>query len=218
MVRFGLEPKFNTKNISHLFQNRSMRRIILASASPRRKELLRQIIGDNFQVCVSFYEEKSYPHMSPEELVIHHSMEKARDVAGHFNSGIVISADTVTLCNGEVLGKPHASERAKQMLENISGQTVQVITGLTVVDIDNKQEVSESEITDVRIKEMTEREIESYVGTGEPLDKAGAFAIQGKGAILVEGIEGDYFNVVGLPLFRLGRILERMGISVFDEN
>ena len=156
--------------------------------------------------------------MDSKELVIHHSMEKARDVANHFHSGIVISADTVTLCNDEVLGKPHTSERAKQMLEKISGQTIKVITGLTVLDIANNKEVSESEITDVRIKKMSEKEIDSYVGTGEPLDKAGAFGIQDKGAVIVERIEGDYFNVVGLPLFRLNRILESMGVSVFNEN
>ncbi len=195
-----------------------MRRIILASASPRRKELLKQLLGDNFEVYVSSYEENPVPDLSPEFLLIRHSLEKARDVAKYFESGIIIAADTSVLCNGEVLGKPHTTDRAKEMLEQLSGKTVQVITGLTVLDIDGGKEISESEVTDVRMKEMSEKEIEAYVRTGEPLDKAGAFGIQDKGAVLVERIEGDFFNVVGLPLFRLGRIFEKLGVLVFDAD
>jgi septum formation protein len=193
-----------------------MRRIILASASPRRKELLKQLIGDNFEVSISSYDETPLSHMEPEELIIHHCVQKARDVAENFDSGIIISADTAVVFTGEVMGKPHTSENAKEMLEKISDQKIQVITGITVIDIDGDQEITESEITNLKMKDLTQKEIESYVSTGEPLDKAGAFAIQGKGAAIVEKIEGDYFNVVGLPLFRLGRILEKMGISVFD--
>ncbi|AKB26152.1 Septum formation protein Maf [Methanosarcina sp. MTP4] len=195
-----------------------MRRIILASESPRRKELLNQLIGDNFEVYVSSYEETPIPEISPESLLIRHSLEKARDVAKYFESGIIIAADTSVICNGEVLGKPHTPERAKEMLEKLSGKTVQVITGLTVLDIDRGEEISESEVTDVRMKKMSEKEIEAYIGTGEPLDKAGAFGIQDKGAVLVERVEGDFFNVVGLPLFKLGKILERLGVSVFGEE
>ncbi|MCQ1536084.1 septum formation protein Maf [Methanosarcina sp. KYL-1] len=195
-----------------------MRRIILASASPRRKELLKQLIGDNFEVFVSSYEEKPLQGLSPEALLIRHSVEKARDVAKRFDSGIIIAADTSVLCEGEVLGKPHTPERATEMLEKISGKTVQVITGLTVLDMDRGEEISESELTDVRMKKMSEEEISAYVRTGEPLDKAGAFGIQDKGAVLVERVEGDFFNVVGLPLFRLGRILEMLGVSVFEVN
>ena len=139
-------------------------------------------------------------------------------MAKYFESGIIIAADTSVLCNGEVLGKPHTTDRAKEMLEQLSGKTVQVITGLTVLDIDGGKEISESEVTDVRMKEMSEKEIEAYVRTGEPLDKAGAFGIQDKGAVLVERIEGDFFNVVGLPLFRLGRIFEKLGVLVFDAD
>ncbi|WP_135611040.1 Maf family nucleotide pyrophosphatase [Methanococcoides sp. AM1] len=192
-----------------------MRRIVLASASPRRKELLKQIIGDNFEVYVSSYDEAPQVGMDATELVVHHSLSKARDVAGQFGSGIIISADTVVLCEGEVLGKPHSSEIAKEMLSAISGKVVQAITGVTVLDIDSGKKVSISEITDVKMKKMYPDEIESYVSSGEPLDKAGAFAIQGKGAILVECIRGDFFNVVGLPLFKLGLVLESMGIHIF---
>lgn len=195
-----------------------MRRIVLASASPRRKELLKQLIGDNFIVCPSSYEEPPQPGLNPEELMIKHSIEKARDVGKHFDSGIIISADTSVLYNGEVLGKPVSPENAKEMLKKLSGRRFKVITGLTVLDLDHEKEISESESTDVWMSKMSEEQISAYVRTGEPLDKAGAFAAQGKGAVLVERTEGDFFNAVGLPLFRLGKILERFGISIFDEN
>lgn len=195
-----------------------MRRIILASASPRRKELLKQLIGDNFIVYPSSYEEPPQPGLNPEALLIRHSVEKARDVAKHFDSGIVISADTSVLHNGEVLGKPISPENAEEMLKKLSGKKFRVVTGLTVLDLDSSQEISESESTDVWLTNMSAEQISAYVKTGEPLDKAGAFAAQGKGAVLVERIEGDFFNAVGLPLFRLGKILDRFGVSVFDES
>ncbi len=203
----------------------SMRRIILASASPpRRKELLRQLIGDNFLVSPpsSYEEHPPQPDLAPpEELLIRHSIGKARDVAKHFSSGIIISADTSVLYNGEVLGKPNFPEKAEEMLKKLNGRKFRVVTGLTVLDLDSAQEISESESTDVWMSEMDDEQILVYVRTGgEPLDKAGgAFAAQGKGAVLIERIEGgDFFNAVGLPLFRLGKILEKLGVSVFDES
>ncbi len=195
-----------------------MRQIILASASPRRKELLKQFIGDNFLVHASSYGEFPYTDMRHEELLIKHSVEKARDVAKHFNSGLVISADTSVLFNGELLGKPQSPKKAEKMLEMLSGQRFGVITGLTVLDIDSRREISELESTTVWMDKISKEQISAYVRTGEPLDKAGAFAIQGKGAAFVEKIEGDFFNVVGLPLFKLGKILQRAGVSIFDEN
>ncbi|MHC1755548.1 MAG: Maf family nucleotide pyrophosphatase [Methanosarcina sp.] len=195
-----------------------MRRIILASASPRRKELLKQLIGDHFVIYPSSYEEPLQTELNPEELLMKHSVEKARDVAKHFNSGIIISADTSVICDGEILGKPNLPERAEKMLEKLSGRKIQVITGLTVLDLDSAQEISESESTNVWMAKISKEQISAYIRTGEPLDKAGAFAAQGKGAILVEKIEGDFFNVVGLPLFRLGKILERLGVSVFEDE
>ncbi len=195
-----------------------MRQIILASASPRRKELLEQLIGNNFLVYASSYGEAPHPGLSPEELLIMHSVEKARDVAKHFDSGLVISADTSVLFNGELLGKPHSPEKAEEMLEKLSGQRFRVITGLTVLDLDSGEEISELESTIVWMAELSKEQISAYVRTGEPLDKAGAFAVQGKGAVLVERIEGDFFNAVGFPLFRLGKILQRVGVSVFEEG
>jgi septum formation protein len=191
-----------------------MRQIILASASPRRKELLKQLIGDNFLVYASSYEESPCPDMHPEELLLKHSTEKARDVAKHFNSGLVISADTSVLFNGKLLGKPKSSGEAEKMLKLLSGQRFLVITGLTVLDLDSGTEMNELESTTVWMDEISNEQVSAYVRTGEPLDKAGAFAVQGKGAAFVKRIEGDFFNVVGLPLFRLGKILQKVGVSI----
>ncbi len=195
-----------------------MRRIILASASPRRKELLRQLLGENFLIYTSSYEEPHYPGLSPQELLLRHSVEKARDAAKHFNSGIVISADTAVICDGEILGKPQYPEKAAEMLKKLSGQKFKVISGLTVLDLDTGDKISESESTTVWMAKLSKEQISAYIRTGEPLDKAGAFAAQGKGAVFIERIEGDFFNAVGLPLFRLGKILERIGVSIFDDN
>ncbi len=193
-----------------------MRQIILASASPRRKELLKQFIGDNFLVHASSYEESPYSGLCPEELLLRHSVEKARDVAKHFDSGLVISADTSVLFNGKLLGKPKFPEKAEEMLEMLSGQRFSVITGLTVLDLDSGIEISELESTTIWMDKISKEYISAYVRTGEPLDKAGAFAVQGKGAAFVKRIEGDFYNIVGLPLFRLGKILQRTGVSIFE--
>jgi len=195
-----------------------MRQIILASSSLRRKELLKQLIGDNFLVYASSYGEATSPGLAPEELLMKHSIEKARDVAKHFNSGLIISADTGVICGDEILGKPQSPEKAEEMLMKLNGQKIQVITGLTVLDLDVGKEISEFESTFVWITKMGREHISAYIRTGEPLDKAGAFAAQGKGAVFVERIEGDFFNVVGFPLFRLAKILEKFGVSVFDED
>lgn len=184
-----------------------MSKIILASASPRRKELLGQLIGDDFQVFTSSYAEETNKDLKPEELVMHHSLEKARDVSPYFADSIIISADTVVVCDGDVMGKPENAAMAKEMLHNISGHQIRAITGVTVMDTAAKTEITQYESTDVWIKELSENEIESYVSSGEPFGKAGAFAIQGKGAQFVAHIEGDISNVIGLPVSRLRKIL-----------
>ncbi|MDG6244863.1 MAG: Maf family nucleotide pyrophosphatase [Methanolobus sp.] len=191
-----------------------MKRIILASASPRRKELLEQLIGPQFDVCISSYGEDTGQGMCPSELVMHHSQEKAHDVARTVCQGIIISADTVIVCLDEVLGKPGDAKHAKQMLQKISGQRITAITGITVMDAGSRKQLSAHELTDVWIRELSDRLIDDYVNTGEPVGKAGSFAIQGIGAILVKRIEGDYFNIVGLPLFRLSVMLEAFDVCI----
>lgn len=193
-----------------------MRKIILASASPRRKELLAFLVGNNFEVVVSSYEEDNNLDLSPKDLVLLHSLQKGRDVAKKLQEGIVISADVVVVVGKEIFGKPADAKEAKRMLTKMSGRAVDVISGLAVIDIEAGEELRDFEITKVKFKEMTEREIDDYVATGEPLDKAGAFGIQGKAAVLIEGIEGDYFNILGLPLFKLGKLLVQAGVNIFD--
>lgn len=191
-----------------------MRPIILASASERRKELLAQLIGKKFEVRISSYDEDVVDGLGPVELVMYHSREKALDIANDLTEGIIISADTVVVCDGEVLGKPENEEHAKSMLSQINGRAISAVTGLTVMDAASKKVITEHEMTGIWMRMMSEELINDYINTGEPFGKAGSFAIQGKGAILVERIDGDFFNVVGLPLFRLSKMLEKFNINV----
>ncbi|ETA69384.1 MAF protein [Methanolobus tindarius DSM 2278] len=193
-----------------------MKKVILASASPRRSELLSTLIGPNFEIIVSSYDEKEVEDLAPAELVMHHSREKAIDVAGKLNEGIIISADTVVVYDGTILGKPDNTDDARRMLKALSGQQIQVISGITVMDIASGSAVTEHESTDIWMRQISDSLISKYISTGETEGKAGAFAIQGKGAILVQRIEGDFFNVVGLPLYRLSKMLDKFGINVLD--
>lgn len=193
-----------------------MRKIILASTSPRRKNLLRQLVGDNYEIRSGDYEEDNTLEMKPEELTMHHALEKGKNVAKNLKEGLIISADTLVECEGEVLGKPHTPEKATEMLNKISGRIVNVHTGLAVIDIDLNKTINDFETTKVKIKLLSAKEIKDYVDSGEPLDKAGAFGTQEKGIFLVESVEGDYSTVVGLPLNKLYLIFEELGISIFD--
>lgn len=177
---------------------------------------MRILVGNNFIIKQSSYEEDNKLSMPPVDLVIHHSQKKGQSVAQFFENGVVISSDTLVVFENEVLGKPETEENAETMLKKINGQWIDVISGIYVIDIENKKEFKDYEITRVKIKTMEEEEILDYVKTGEPLDRAGAFAIQGKGAVLVEKIDGCYFNVVGLSLFKLNKILKIIGINVFE--
>lgn len=193
-----------------------MKKIILASSSPRRRELLKILIGDNFEIRTSGYEEDNSLDLPPKDLVLFHSLEKGRDVADKLPEGIVISADTIVVFENKVLGKPETAEKAKEMLDKINGQWVEIITGLAVIDIASKKEFQHPEVAKIKIKQMSEQEIDGYIKTGEPLDKAGAFAVQGKGAVLIEKTDGDFYSVVGLPLFELNKLLAQAGVNIFD--
>ena len=189
------------------------RRIILASASPRRKEIL-EIAGLKFSVDVSEYEEDMELGLKPHQLARFLSSEKAKTIAAKYKDALVIAADTFIVFKGKLLGKPHTGEEARRMLVLLNGKAHSVITGFTIIDTKTKKKLSRSVETKVYFRKMTEQEIESYVRTGEPLDKAGAYAIQGIGAVIVKKIEGDYFNVVGLPLNSLVEALRKFGVSV----
>ena len=192
------------KKMIRLWQNT---RIVLASASPRRREILEQV-GLPFVVVPSCAEENVTGEISPSLLVQSLSLLKAADVAkSQSENALVIGADTIVVLGGEILTKPKDAVDAKAMLGRLSGQCHSVLTGLTVMRCSDGKSVSVTEETKVYFKTLSEKEIDSYVSTKEPLDKAGSYGIQGLGGLFVEKIDGDYYNVVGLPLSRLGKLL-----------
>ena len=171
--------------------------IVLASASPRRKEIF-SMFGLSPEICVSSVDESYDAGLSPEEVVKTLSYKKGEAVAGKFPDAMVVSADTVVAFGGEILGKPCDESDAVKMLKSLSGTTHEVWTGYTVF-LGGKS-VTCAVLTKVRFKSLSHDEILSYVKTGEALDKAGSYGAQGKASVFVEGIEGDFFNVVGFPL------------------
>ena len=193
-----------------------MKRIILASASPRRKELLEKI-GLKFEVDASNCVEEVDPALEPDELTRRISLTKAKSVAPRYKDALIIAADTIGVIGKKLLGKPQTVDEARKMLAQISGKSHEVITGFTVLDTTTNKVFSGTVNTKVYIKKLTTQEIDAYVQTGEPMDKAGAYGIQGLGAVIVEKIEGDYYNVVGLPLSALAEVLKEFGINVLGK-
>ena len=186
--------------------------LILASKSPRRRALLEQMGLTDFRIVVPDIEEHMDRDLPPAELVRQTSEEKARAVAAQVGpEAVVIAADTVVALDGAVLGKPADKEEAFRMLSLLSDSRHQVYTGLTVLHGEQCDSVWEE--TAVTFRALTAEEIEAYIATGEPMDKAGAYGIQGYGALFIKGISGDYYNVMGLPVCRLGQILARLGVD-----
>lgn len=184
--------------------------VILASQSPRRRELL-GLFRIPFTVRAADIDETMDPNLPAEQEVARVSRAKAMATPAKAED-VVIAADTIVVCNGKTLGKPKSKEQAVEMLTMLSGRDHQVMTGLTVRKGDTCRTVTE--ITHLHFRELSRREILDYVATGEPMDKAGAYGIQGLGAVLVAGIRGDYSNVVGLPIPLLAEMLEEFGIHV----
>ena len=182
-----------------------MQSIILASKSPRRQELLHHIT-DDFEVIVSDADEVLPEGISPEEAPVYLSRIKARAVADSHPDRIIIGADTVVILDGKVLGKPRDKNDAIRMLRTLSDRIHTVVTGCSIIKGDRICSFGDS--TRVEFYPLTDREIEDYIASGEPFDKAGAYGIQGKGSLLVKGIEGDFFNVMGLPVGKLHRELK----------
>ncbi len=174
--------------------------VVLASASPRRQSLLKQI-GLNFIIHPSGIDEDLLHETSPEEHVLMLSRKKAIEVAKNYNDALIISADTIVVLDGEIINKPKNPDEAKQMLKKLSGKIHKVYTGFTILDTKTGKIYSDFEVTEVKFREIEDDEIEEYVATGSPLDKAGAYGIQDDyGAVFVEGINGCFYNVVGFPL------------------
>jgi septum formation protein len=189
-------------------------RLVLASASPRRAEILHNA-GFAFDIVPAHVDETQLPDERAEDYVQRLAKEKARVVMEHLDRGaapvIVIGADTTVVAGGQLLGKPANKEDARRMLRLLSGKTHQVLTGLSLIRSADGREDSHVEITLVSFAELSESEIEDYLATGEPFDKAGAYGIQGIGGRYVTRIEGCYFNVMGLPLHRLWSMLRSLG-------
>ncbi len=187
--------------------------IVLASASPRRKEIL-QMLGVRDLIVLPAAGAEIVPEdVGPGKAVELISAAKAMETAGRCGpDDLVIAADTVVYADGSILGKPSSPEDAARMLQLLSGRSHQVYTGITVGR--NGRFVSEHEVSCVFFRELTREDILGYIATGEPMDKAGAYGAQGIGALLVERIEGDFFNVMGLPVCRLGKMLKEQGVNL----
>ena len=183
-----------------------MKHWILASASPRRRELL-SLFGVPFTIQAADIDEKMDPDKHPYDEVARVSLEKALAVKRD-RDDVVIAADTIVVCQGKVLGKPHDQDEAVSMLKLLSGREHQVMTGCTVLLGDRRETFTE--VTTLRFRPLSDKEINRYVASGEPMDKAGAYGIQGGAALFCPGIQGDYYNVMGLPVCRLGSVLRQM--------
>lgn len=189
--------------------NWQKKKIILASTSPRRKELLQQIDLE-FSVDPSAYEEDNSLNMLPHDLVKHFSQQKAQDVAKRHTDAIIIGADTIVALDNTVLGKPKDINDAENMLQKLSGKSHSVLTGLTIIDTKLQKERCIVEETIVTFRKLRREEIHHYITTYKPLDKAGAYGIQEYAGCFVERVDGDYFNIVGLPLAALIKMLHEI--------
>ena len=187
--------------------------IILASASPRRKEILEMLGVKNMRIIPAVGEENAPAETEPSKIVCALALEKAREVAAKARPGeTVIAADTIVWHNGRVFGKPHSEAEAESMLSSLSGDTHAVYTGVAIIR--DGEELCQAEETKVRFRTVSQSEIAAYVASGEPMDKAGAYGAQGRASVFVEGIEGDFFNVMGLPVCLLDSMLKKLGLSL----
>ncbi|HKU66589.1 MAG TPA: Maf family protein [Candidatus Baltobacteraceae bacterium] len=197
--------------------------IILASASPRRLELLRSLSFE-IDVVPSHYDEPEHPHLAPRDLAILHARHKCQDVRRRLSAGerasipaadtLLVAADTVVDVDGAAYNKPADVRDAKRMLRDLSGRTHIVHTAFALAVADRSELIEHCESTFVTFFPLSEEEIDAYAASGEPMDKAGAYGIQGYGATLVERVEGDFYTVMGFPLARFVRTLYRLGISL----
>jgi septum formation protein len=192
---------------------KTTKKIILASTSPRRQELFSKLRLP-FITEAPDYEEDMTLKMPTLKLAKVLSSGKAMSVAKNHKTGIIIGADTFVVLNNKLLGKPKSEAEARKMLASLSGKRVDILTGMTIIDIARAKKVSITDVTKVYIKKLSSQEINNYVASGEPMDKAGAFAIQELGAVLIKRIEGDFMGSLGLPLFTLAKELKKLGVDV----
>jgi len=192
-----------------------MKKLILASASPRRKALFSEL-GWNFEVIPSEYEEISLDGEAAADMVLRFALGKASEVAARCSDAVVVAADTAVVIDGQTLGKPRGKEEARAMLSKLQGRTHEVLTAVAVIS-NGAKPLTAVEKTTVTFRKLSNEQIEAYAATGESFDKAGAYAIQGHGMLLVEKIDGCYFNVVGLPIAALSKMLEQTGFTLKEQ-
>jgi septum formation protein len=192
-------------------------KIILASASPRRAELLKQI-GVEFELASSQAEERPHPDETPADYTMRIARAKVIAVARNREAGLVIGADTVVVLDGHLIGKPETAADARRLLRQLSGKWHAVLTGVALYDVETRHEVADYEKTLVKFAQLSDAEIDWYVRTGEPMDKAGAYGIQGLGGLFIDEIAGNYYNVVGLPIPLVYRLARRLGYSFVPER
>jgi septum formation protein len=194
-----------------------MRRIILASKSPRRIDLLKQL-GLKFEVIPSNIDEKKYISRDPEKSVKKIALMKANDVAKKNKNGIVIGSDTIVVFKGKIIGKPKNKNDAFKTLKKFSGKEHEVVTGLAIIDTISKKTLIDSVKTKVKFRKITDDEINDFIATGEPFDKAGGYGIQNFACIFIESVNGCFYNVVGLPLSKLTEMLKHFNINILKSN
>lgn len=190
--------------------------IVLASASPRRREILERVLGRRVQVVVPKVVEEVNEKLSPIEKAKKLALKKAEYVANKVKSGVIVAGDTIVVVEGEVLGKPKDEIEAIKMLTKLSGKEHTVITGIAVINADTGEKLVDAVETRVYMRKMTRKEIEMYVKSREPFGKAGGYAIQGLGALLIDKIDGCFFNVVGLPISKLYEMLKQVGVNLLE--
>lgn len=191
------------------------KKIILASTSPRRHSLAEQM-GLEFEIIASNYEEDMSMDLGPDKLAMTLAYGKAREVADRVKTGIVLGVDTFVVFEGKKLGKPKSEESAFQMLKSFSGKYQEVYSGVAIIDCETGKEIRDYEVTKVKFREMEDFEIKSYIKTGEPMDKAGAYGIQGLSSVFIEKVDGCYTNVVGFPVYNIYKNLKKIGVDIFQ--
>jgi len=191
--------------------------IILASESPRRRDILKKT-HLAFRTVGSGYEEKSARGLKPEKLVEKHALGKAQKVSERFNDAVIIGADTIVVCGNKIFGIPKSKKEAEKMLHHLSGKMHRVITGIAVVDASSGRNAVKTVETKVYFRKLTGKEIKRYIESGESMDKAGSYGIQGRAALFVKKIDGCYLNVVGLPLSELTLMLKKFGVEIVKSD
>lgn len=188
-------------------------KLVLASSSRQREEILTKL-NLKFTVVPANISENDYEITDPVELVRKLALEKAKSVSGLVEDAVIVAADTVVVKNNDILGKPKNEEEAVKTLQKLSGDQHQVITAVAVIHSQNGKNYTAHNITDVKMAAVSEKEINDYVETGEPLDKAGSYAIQGLGSVFIEEIKGSYYTVMGLPVYQLAKLLEKFDYGI----